>query len=440
MRRALCPVESLYVAQRSRAVLSTVVRGRLDTAALSAAFDAVTAAQPTLRTRIVPDGEGYALELLPDHERPRLITRIGGDEAYEEELNTPLPVGGPLSRAVLASTPDGDRHLLVLCVDHTVTDGHSAVTLQNAVWDRYRELVSGQAATAHAPQDDEVRWPVPVSTLLPPSDRGEIAKYLRQRVEEASRHDLELVAYDTPREPSGTSAGAPSYPGHIEVRRLTLDAERTAGLRRAARAAGVSVHGLVAAAVLTAARRRIGGTGARTLGCMSPVDLRSRLTPPVPASEMVAAVTIHNQTVEVAEDTDPLVLAREVAGRVRQFVGSGDLFRETRIMPEAARHPVLQRGTVIVTNMGVVPGPRLPEGLTLEDVRLVPGRENYFPQAGRSPVMACVVSFEGRLTIEFPHHTACFTPAFMRAFRDDVRAALLAFTGSAGTEPAAAAS
>lgn len=78
--------------------------------------------------------------------------------------------------------------------------------------------------------------------------------------------------------------------------------------------------------------------------------------------------------------------------------------------------------------MGVVPGPRLPSGLRAVDVRLVPGREHYFPQAGRSPVMACVVSFEGRLGIEFPHSTACYSPDFMRAFRDDVRAGLLAFT------------
>jgi hypothetical protein len=105
-----------------------------------------------------------------------------------------------------------------------------------------------------------------------------------------------------------------------------------------------------------------------------------------------------------------------------------------RIMPEVPRNPALQTGTVIATNMGSVPGPRLPEGAEVTDVRLVPAREQYFPQAGRSPLMACVVSFDGRLAIEFPHYTACFSPAFMESLRDDVRSTLLAFAtaGAAG--------
>jgi hypothetical protein len=188
--------------------------------------------------------------------------------------------------------------------------------------------------------------------------------------------------------------------------------------------------------LLATARRRLDGDGPRTLGCLSPVDLRSRLSPPVPAAALVPAVTTHLQTLDVTEDPDSLDLARTVHGRLSDFLARGDHFREMRITPEIPRTPALQLATVIATNMGVVPGPRLPEGLRAVDVRLVPAREQYFPQAGRSPVMACVVSFEGRLSIEFPHSTACFSPTFMRAFRDDVRAGLLRFTTAAPPRPA----
>lgn len=99
-------------------------------------------------------------------------------------------------------------------------------------------------------------------------------------------------------------------------------------------------------------------------------------------------------------------------------------------MPSVPRHPTLHLGTVIVTNMGAVSGPSLPDGPRITDVRLVPAREHYFPQAGRSPLMACVASFDGRLAIEFPHHTACFSPAFMRGLRDEVQTALLALAES----------
>ncbi|MET7294556.1 protein kinase [Streptomyces griseoloalbus] len=435
MHRALCPVETLYVGQRSRAVLSCTLRGRVDAEALSAAFDAVTGENPTLRSCIVPDGGGYALRLLGEDERPRLVTRTGDeDEAYAAELNTPLPVGGPLTRAVLVSSPDGERHLFVLLVDHTVTDGHSSIALHNALWDHYRALVGGERTTAAEAAVPAARpWPRPVSSLLPPADEDDTATYLDNRLEEMRRHPVELVPYDV-RRPSATGPGAGadgSADGHIEVCRLTLDTEHTTRLRRTARQSGVSVHSLISAALLAAARRRLDGDGPRTLGCLSPVDLRSRLTPALPASVMVPAVTTHLQTLEVSGSPDPLDLARAVHTRLKDFIARGDQFHEMRITPEIPRNPALQLATVIATNMGVVPGPRLPSGLRAVDVRLVPAREQYFPQAGRSPVMACVVSFEGRLSIEFPHYTACFSPSFVRAFRDDVLDGLLAFTGSA---------
>ncbi|WP_426570190.1 phthiocerol/phthiodiolone dimycocerosyl transferase family protein [Streptomyces canus] len=425
MHRALCPVETLYVGQRSRAVLSCTLRGPVDVAALSAAFDAMTEANPPLRSRIEQDGAGHVLRVLGEDERPRLVTRTGDEEeAYAAELNRPLPVGGPLSRAVLVSAPDGDSHLFVLVVDHTVTDGHSSIALHNALWDRYRALVDGEP-TAEAADPGLPRWPEPVSRLLPPADDADTAKYLDGRLEETRRHPVELVPYD-----AVTGEGADAD-GHIEVRRLTLDPDLTSRLRRTARGSGVSVHALIAATLLATARRRLDGDGSRTLGCLSPVDLRSRLSPRLPASALVPAVTTHLQTLEVSEASEPLELARAVHARLSDFLSRGDHFHEMRITPEIPRNPALQLATVIATNMGVVPGPRLPSGLRAVDVRLVPAREHYFPQAGRSPVMACVVSFEGRLSIEFPHSTACYSPSFMRAFRDDVRAGLLRFATAA---------
>ncbi len=437
MHRALCPVETLYVGQRSRAVLSCALRGPVDVAALSAAFDATTEANPPLRSRIEQNGAGHVLRLLGEDERPRLVVRTGDEtEAHAAELNRPLPVGGPLSRATLVSAPGGENHLFVLVVDHTVVDGHSGIALHNALWDRYRALVDGEPA-AVAADAGRPRWPDPVSRLLPPADAADTAKYLDGRLEETRRYPVALVPYDVPRPSAGAHETGPD--GHIEVRRLTLDADLTSRLRRTARGAGVSAHALIAATLLATARRRLDGDGPRTLGCLSPIDLRSRLSPPLSASALVPAVTTHLQTLDVSEASEPLQLARAVHGRLSDFLSRGDHFHEMRITPEVPRNPALQLATVIATNMGVVPGPRLPSGLRAVDVRLVPAREHYFPQAGRSPVMACVVSFEGRLSIEFPHSTACYSPSFMSAFRDDVRAGLLRFATAADARHARAA-
>ncbi|MFF8868285.1 condensation domain-containing protein [Streptomyces sp. NPDC015139] len=427
MHRMLCPVETLYVGQRSRGVISSALRGHLDVAALSAAFDAVTQAHPSLRSRIVPEGEGFALQLLAEAERPRLATRTGDtDAAHAAELNMALPVGGPLSRAVLVSAPRGDDYLFVLSVDHTIADGHSSIALHHEVWNRYRALVEGVGSKTKlfSVADGTLDWPAPVSGLLPAADSARTADYLELRIEETLRRPAQMIAYDV--------ADPSAVEGRIEVCRVALDEERTSRLRHCARAVGVSVHAVIAAALLATARRRLHGDEPLPLSCLSPVDLRSRLSPPVPALVMIPAVTAHLQTLDVTPGAELGDLACTIHARLSDFVTGEGPYHEMRIMPEVPRSPTLQLATVIVTNMGVVPEPRMPEGLEITDARLVPARERYFPQAERSPVMACVVSFEGRLTIEFPYFTACFSPAFVQALGDEVRAALIAFTEGIG--------
>ncbi len=99
-----------------------------------------------------------------------------------------------------------------MSVDHTVTDGHSAITLlNNTLWDRYRTLVedgdaaAGAAVAAEAVTEapatapEQPVWPTPVSELLPPVDEAETAAYLRRRLAETEGRSVELLPYDTPR-------------------------------------------------------------------------------------------------------------------------------------------------------------------------------------------------------------------------------------------------
>ncbi|GAA2785369.1 hypothetical protein GCM10010505_11890 [Kitasatospora aburaviensis] len=422
MQRLLCPVETLYVGQRSRAVISCAVSGGVDPQVLTAAFADLTAKHPPLRCRIAREDAGFVLQELDTP--PRLLVREDADHGYADELNAPLPVGGPLVRATLLR--GGGTDTVVLVVDHTVTDGHSAIALHHALWDRYAQLL---AAPGTAPEPWCTDWPAPLTEQLPPCPEEEVARYFDRRVAAARARPVELVPYDA----AGGVEG-----GRIEIARLRLDAERTLQLRRAAAAFGVSVQGLVAGALLVAARRRLPGEGPRTLGCLSPVDLRSRMTPPVPRELMIAAVTSNVQALDVAPDSEPVELARTVTGGLRRALEAGEPPLEVRIMPRVAEFPPLMAGTVIATNMGAVAAPPLPEGLELLDVRLVPAREQYFPQAGRSPLMACVTTFAGRLAVEFPYWTECFSGPFMAALRDDVQAALLDLAALGGPTGSAA--
>ncbi|NUS13227.1 MAG: protein kinase [Streptomyces sp.] len=409
MQRPLCPVETMYVGQRSRAVVSCSVRGPVDDRLLAAAFTDLLARHPTLRCAIAPADGGFALRELDAP--PRLETYGPGERTYADEINTPLPVGGPLVRAVLMRG-DG-THSVVLSVDHTISDGGSALALHDALWARYGVLLDAPDAP---PEPYRTTWPVPVTELLPPCSEEEAARYFDERVRAVRARPVELLPHDAAPQAGG---------GRIEVARFVLDAEHTTALRAAASAAQVSVHGLIVAALLTTVRRRLGGDGPRSLSCFSPLDLRSRLTPPLPSELMVAAVSFHTETLDVAPDSDPLPLARQVRRGLNRAGLAGEPFTQMRVLARAAEFPAVMLSTVIATNLRAITGPRLPAGLELRDLRLVPARENYFPQAGRGPVMACITTFDGRLAVEFPYWTECFGGASMAAFSSEVRSALL---------------
>ncbi|MFG2143190.1 condensation domain-containing protein [Streptomyces sp. NPDC048696] len=421
MQRKLCPVEAIYVAQRSRAVLSCTVRGDVDEKLLAAAFAAKVAEHPSLRCRIAVEGGTAVLEPLAEADVPALLVRDGGPGAVVEEFNTPLPVGGPLVRAALLR--GADEHTVMLSVDHTIADGHSGIALQNALWETYTALAAGTSADTVTSDD----WPAPVSELLAPASEQETEDYLARRVERARSHPVTSLPYD--------AAGTEPDPGSLElaVERVLLGPGETERLLRSAKAEGVSVHGFVGAAMLKAVRHRLGGDpGPRWLGCMSPVDLRSRITPPLAREVMVPAVTSCLDVLEVSHDADPLALARQITENLHTSLDRGDFLHEMRLLPRVPEHPALLATSVIVTNMGRVAGPVTPPGLDVVDVRLVPARENYFPQAGRGPLMGCVTSFDGRLCVELPYSRACFTPRQMSEVRDSLHATLLGFSAHRG--------
>lgn len=398
-------------------MLSCTMRGDLDEKLFAAAFAAKVAEHPSLRCRIAVEDGVHVLQPMAADELPRLLVRDAGPDAFTEEFNTPLPVGGPLVRAVLLR--GADEHTVMLSVDHTITDGHSAIALQNALWDTYTALC-GELPDG-AGQYSET-WPGPVSELLPPVSEREAEDYLARRVERARQAPVVCLPYE--------AVGTERAPDRLElgVRRVLLESGETARLLRYAKAEGVSVHGLIAAAALTAVRRRLGGEpGARTLGCLSPVDLRSRITPPLEREVMVPAVTSCLDVLEVAHDADPLALARQVTENLHAAIERGDFLQELHLLPKVPQHPALLATSVIVTNMGRVPGPVTPDGLEVTDVRLAPAREHYFPEAGRGPVMACVVSFDDRLGIELPYSAGCFTEEQMDELGAALHTGLLAF-------------
>jgi len=424
MHRTLCPVEKFYIVQRSRAVIPCTVHGDVDEKLLAAAFAAKVAEHPSLRCRIEQAGEACVLQPLEEPDLPGLVVRPGGPTAFSAELNTPLLMGGPLVRAVLLRGEA--EHTTVLSVDHTISDGHSAIALHDALWRTYSALADGKSIT---PAGAGGSWPDPVTDRLPPCPKEELEQYLARRIERTRRFPIAALPYE-----AVETDGAGHRQG-VDVRRVLLQPGQTTRLVRFSKAAEVSVHGLVSAALLIALRRKLGAdANARALGCLSPLDLRARLTPPLQREVMVPAVASYLDVLEVTDDADPLSLGRQVTANLHAAIERGDFIQEARILSLAVSNPALLTASVIVTNLGCHPSPPTPRGLDVTDVRLIPVREHYYPEAGKGPLMACVVSFDNRLSIELPYSTECFSHEQIREIRNSVQTTLLTFVGHDETD------
>ncbi|MEU4106527.1 condensation domain-containing protein [Streptomyces tanashiensis] len=417
MRRKLSLSEILYVGEiRTLATTVCTIRGEVDEELLAAAFAAKVAEHRSLRSRVTRDGDEVFLELLDEDELPRLEVRPAGPTDLTDQLNRPLPAGGPLVRATLFRG-DGES-TFVLGIDHVICDGHSATVLCNEIWSAYSGIQDG---SYEAPRSAAESWPVAVDDLLAPHSDEDLAAYVKDRTERTSAHPLAVLPF---------TAEESSQDGPLmDVRRIRLTREQTSALVAFAKSAGVSVHGLVGAALLTAVRDGYGpGYGSdHRLSFVSPVDLRARLTPALGRDVLIPAASWYLDVVDVPAGGDLIELGRRITGQLRDAIERGEPARELQALPRLLANPSVLTASLVMPNVGAVAGPPAPRGLEITDMRKFAISSKWVPEAGAGALVASPMTVYGRLSIEMPYSAKCFTPARMDEIHDHVLATLLSF-------------
>ncbi|MFF7778963.1 condensation domain-containing protein [Streptomyces tanashiensis] len=417
MRRKLSLSEILYVGEiRTLATTVCTIRGEVDEELLAAAFAAKIAEHRSLRSRVTRDGDEVFLELLDEDELPRLEVRPAGPTDLTDQLNRPLPAGGPLVRATLFRG-DGES-TFVLGIDHVICDGHSATVLCNEIWSAYSGIQDG---SYEAPRSAAESWPVAVDDLLAPHSDEDLAAYVKDRTERTSAHPLAVLPF--------TAEESAQDGPLMDVRRIRLTREQTAALVAFAKSAGVSVHGLVGAALLTAVRDGYGpGYGSdHRLSFVSPVDLRARLTPALGRDVLIPAASWYLDVVDVPADGDLIELGRRITGQLRDAIERGEPARELQALPRLLANPSVLTASLVMPNVGAVAGPPAPRGLEITDMRKFAISSKWVPEAGAGALVASPMTVYGRLSIEMPYSAKCFTPARMDEIHDHVLATLLSF-------------
>jgi len=135
--------------------------GTLNVTLLQRSIEIVIRRHEALRTRIVMKGgcpyqqiepvAGYVLRTIDLSDQPP-DARSDVSHLVQEFIETPVDlVTGPLFEAMVWRLSDDD-HILVLLIDHIVSDGMSNGIIAREVWECYRQGLLGQPEPASLPQ------------------------------------------------------------------------------------------------------------------------------------------------------------------------------------------------------------------------------------------------------------------------------------------------
>ncbi|WP_174184372.1 phthiocerol/phthiodiolone dimycocerosyl transferase family protein [Nocardia barduliensis] len=382
--RPLAPSEQRFVRHGTYTGRSVSVRGALEVTALGEAFAALRRAYPVIGCRIAEDdaGQGHLLEANERAWVPALVRE--GDVAA---IGTPA-VDPAVQLAYLDVVGAGAHEWRVtLFAHHSVADAGHCVELLARLWDCYTGLVEGRP-TSIAPQG------IPQSLEWHVAARG---------IAEAAVSGFEDVTKPLPPEertvPPDSAQPAPSTLARPP--RVRLDRAETARIVDLGRKTGVTVNGLLTAALLRAYARVAAG-GATPLGCLYPVDLRTRLRPPVATAAGTNMAGMAAFAAEVDPEANVVELAQRVSARLTHDLAEGVVQQSVLHFPDyygATRIHSLA-GHVAVTNTGVVPAFRMPAGLEPTDYEIVYLSAHPRPSAGASAAVTYLAyTFAGELTV-----------------------------------------
>ncbi|MET7767429.1 acyltransferase [Nocardia sp. NPDC005366] len=386
--RVLTPSEQRFVRHGTYTGRSIRVEGELDTTALRAAFDALLRTYPVLTCRIGEDAAGSGHLLRPSGDPVGAWVTPGDPDVVRIPAE---PIDPRRQLAYLDVAPAGAGQARVtFFAHHCVADAGHCVELFTRLWDYYTDYVES-GSTQVVPHDypHALEWYAAERGIV----RGEFSG-LEDAIE-----PLPPQARILPPDPA-----VPLPPTLARPRRTVLDAETTARVVRLGRRPGLTVNGLVTAALLRAYVAEISGgaCGPVPVSCLYPVDMRTRLEPPVPAAAgtNMAGLACFAAPVDPAGSIDDL--GRRISARLQHDLAAGtvqqsvlhfpDFFGPTRIHSLA--------GHIALTNTGRVPAFRVPAGIALTDYEIVYLSAHPRPSTGAAAAVTFLVyTYADRLTV-----------------------------------------
>lgn len=297
LQRRLDGFESRVVGDGECAVVKYT--GQVDQLALRRAVTLLGHQHPVLRARIFSH-EGHYILRAPKNGTVKFDI-VEGDDGTLRNMATRAwdPSTGVAEIALIHGK---DRGSLLFRMDHAVTDGPNLMAILGHLWRYYTKIVNG-----HDVQVD-------LNTALPRSHDD----VLKERFGDWTFSGRGAEGAVSQQSTEGVVTYDPIQ------RRIVLSRRDTARLISTSRSSGVTVHGLVCGAALVAQRDHVAlkykeATRSEVpMMCLSPVDLRTRVSPAVSATETTNLQMTHRADVLVAPNAHPIEVGQDISDQIHR--------------------------------------------------------------------------------------------------------------------------
>ncbi|GAA5064131.1 phthiocerol/phthiodiolone dimycocerosyl transferase family protein [Nocardia callitridis] len=383
--RPLAPSEEIFASSQVLVGYCTRVLGRVDLPALTRAFAALHQAYPLLAAGLLEDTDGR--HILVESPGPAPVVDIREGDPDQLLVGARLDQRTALAALCVVRAVDNPEDASVtLVTHHAIADAAHSVALVGQLWACYTELTEGRPGNI-APQP----YPGTVEQLL---DTRGVAKSgdPTRRVRAAGPLVAPEVSDDTPYVLPRTA-------------RCRLTRSQTAALVELGHRRHTTMNGLASAAILlTEAELR--GLPLHELNYTYSVDLRTRVTPPIGATEGTNVLGFADFAPTTHTGANPVELARAISDTLYDELGAGLVQQSPLHIPDiTAGPPPASPGVVLTTNWGRVTAPPVPPALRVTDFRsIMIGKPDKTGHRLQQPSGTIIIStFDDRLSIEIHH-------------------------------------
>lgn len=397
VERYLAPHEAAISAADVRVVLCSELVGVLDEQALADALTHLADCYP-LTLGHITGIDGRPLVRLATESTPGPTLNLGTD--LRQEINAHHTwTTGPLLRTTLVREPE--RVSLVMTLPRAFVDGMSYLALHSRFWTIYTALRTGRPIPG--PPDVPALAPALDDLLAARFTATELHDFVQQRKHQDSTDTPAVLA------PLASQQGAPGPDATFRIIRRQQSPTDTAAFTALARASALTVNQLASGVLLTSLRPQLEPpTGPARILCTTAVDMRRRLEPPIPRDVLQSAATTTSVRLDVDTDATPIDVGRDIANTVRAQLDSGAAAMELA----AFGHIINQQlPSLVITNVGTIPEPDLPDGLRISAVRIAP--------LGHLPTLFAVVSrYQDSLVIDLSYSKTWYTDTQIHTLAD----------------------